>query len=214
MCQAPRKINNPSHLSPVKKLKEVIKYTSKGEALDIGAGNGRNSFFLAKNGFKVTAIDISPDKISSIKETSKKLGLEINAKSIDVRKFDFPRCHYSLILAISVLDFLKRKEIEKVINEVKKSLTKDGVVYVSVFSIRDNFMRELKKRGFKEVEKNTFYLPKPNIFRHFFTKEEIKELFRGLKTIELKEERFLDKTHGFPHYHNTIEFIGRKTEEC
>ena len=71
-------------------------------------------------------------------------------------------------------------------------------------------MKKLKKQGFKEIEKNTFYLFKANLFRHFFTKKEVRELFKGLENIYLKEEKFLDKSHGTPHFHNVIEFIGRK----
>ncbi len=197
------------YTKPVKRLKKIIKYSSKGKALDIGAGNGRNSFFLAKNGFEVTAIDISPENIEFIKKISEKQRLNIKAKLIDVRKFKFSPKTYSLIIAISVLDFLKRKEVEKTIKKIKKALKNKGIFYLSVFSIRDPFFKRFKE-NFKEVERNTFFLPRKQIFRHFFTKKEVKDLLKGLEIISFEERRFRDTSHGSPHFHTVIECIVKK----
>jgi len=212
MRQETREKNNILSLKPVKRVREVIKLVSKGKVLDIGAGKGRNSFFLARNGFKVTAIDISPENIKFIKKFSKNYKLDIKAKRIDIRKFKSPLKNYSLVIAVSVLDFLRKKEIQEVAEKIKKSLKENGILYLSVFSTKDSFMEKLKRQGFKETEKNTFYLFKANLFRHFFTKKEVRKLFKELEAIYLKEEKFLDKSHEPSHFHNVIEFIGRKTE--
>ena len=42
----------------------------KGKALDIGCGNGRNSFYLSKQGYDVTGIDISNESINWAQELS------------------------------------------------------------------------------------------------------------------------------------------------
>ncbi|HWQ75880.1 MAG TPA: methyltransferase domain-containing protein [Syntrophomonas sp.] len=43
---------------------------NKGKALDIGCGNGRNSVYLAKQGFDVVGIDISDEVIKWAQESS------------------------------------------------------------------------------------------------------------------------------------------------
>ena len=42
-----------------KKLEIVLKLSKGKTALDVACGSGRNALFLAKNGFKVDAYDIS-----------------------------------------------------------------------------------------------------------------------------------------------------------
>ena len=51
--------------------KQAIKF-AKGKVLDIGAGAGRVSLYLQKQGFDVTAIDNSPLAIKVCKKTRSK----------------------------------------------------------------------------------------------------------------------------------------------
>jgi len=55
-------------LKPTPRLKQVIKYAKRGKALDVGAGEGRNSIFLAQNGFEVEAIDLIPEGLEKLKK--------------------------------------------------------------------------------------------------------------------------------------------------
>ena len=62
-----------------------------GKALDLGCGNGRNSLYLAANGFDVTAWDKNPASISNLERIRQAEGLEnlrtaikdLNALSFD-----------------------------------------------------------------------------------------------------------------------------------
>ncbi|RLJ06777.1 MAG: class I SAM-dependent methyltransferase [Candidatus Aenigmatarchaeota archaeon] len=55
------------------------KYFKKGSVvLDIGCGSGRTSFGLAKMGFKVTGIDITPAMIKTAKRLSKEFNIKID----------------------------------------------------------------------------------------------------------------------------------------
>lgn len=44
-------------IEPTPVVKKVLEHITYGKVLDLGAGEGRNSLFLAENGFEVTAID-------------------------------------------------------------------------------------------------------------------------------------------------------------
>jgi len=97
-------------LKPTPRLKQVIKYAKRGKALDVGAGEGRNSIFLAQNGFEVEAIDLIPEGLEKLKKLAKKLNLKISTKIIDVRKFKFLSNRYSLVISVAAIDFLKKSE--------------------------------------------------------------------------------------------------------
>lgn len=55
-----------------------------GRALDIACGAGRNSFFLAENGFQVTAVDISPVALERLALESRQRQLDILTRQIDL----------------------------------------------------------------------------------------------------------------------------------
>ena len=100
-------------LKPSPVLIKLLPKISKGKALDIGAGEGRNSIFLAKNGFKVEAIDLTEQGLKKLTNYAKQHHLKITTKAIDVRRFDFTKNRYSLVLAINSLNFLKLSEARK-----------------------------------------------------------------------------------------------------
>ena len=70
-------------VEPDKELVRILKQKkiTKCKVLDIGCGAGTNSIFLAKNGFDVTGIDISPIAISIAKVRAKEAGLEVRQGS-------------------------------------------------------------------------------------------------------------------------------------
>ena len=71
-----------------------------GKALDIACGNGRNSTFLAGNGFEVDAVDISKvatDQLAGVNPN-------INVICTDLDTWKIPPNRYELIVNIRFLD--------------------------------------------------------------------------------------------------------------
>jgi len=198
-------------LKPESGLKEVLKYTKKGIALDIGAGKGRNSIFLAKNGFKVEAVDKIKEGLEKCKRIAKKHNLPIKLILSDINEFEFKQNKYSLIIAIHTLTFLKFSEIKKLFKKIENALLAKGIVYLVVFSTKDPAFRKYKKKKLHLVEARTFYLPKLKIFRHFFTKRELITLLKNFKIIEINEEVKKD-FHDKPHIHHLIKVIAKKSK--
>lgn len=191
-------------------LKKFVKSFPKGEALDLGAGQGRNSLFLAEKGFKVEAVDKDYKALEKCNNFAKRKKLKIKIVKSDIRKFDFKKNKYSLVISIAALDFLKKTEIENIIKKIRKSLTKNGIIFLFVFSIKDPIYKKIKEIKLKEIEENTFYLPKYKTYRHFFTKKEIIKILQEFKIIHLKQKKIKDTGHGQPHFHNVIEIIAKK----
>ncbi len=105
--------------------------------LDLGCGAGRFSLGIAKLGFNVTGIDITPDAINAAFEKSKSLNLK-NVKFLvgDMTKlpfednaFDYVFCPRFSINAVATFS-QRKKAIQEMIRVVKDS----GVVFIESFN--------------------------------------------------------------------------------
>ena len=88
-----------------------------GQALDVGAGMGRNAVHLAALGWTVTAIDLSAEGLAVLKADSAKAGLNVQTVKTSYADYDFGRERWDLMALIlswapveepAFLDRLKR----------------------------------------------------------------------------------------------------------
>ena len=64
---------------------ERIKALSPGpDALDIACGEGRNSVFLARHGFRVVGVDISDSGLAKGRSRAKALGVDVDFRRVDL----------------------------------------------------------------------------------------------------------------------------------
>ena len=64
--------------NPVVLLEDWLAKLPVGKALDVACGAGRNALFLAKAGFQVDAIDISPEGLHKARQQARSQGLDVN----------------------------------------------------------------------------------------------------------------------------------------
>jgi tellurite methyltransferase len=96
-----------------------------GKTLDLGCGNGRNSLYLAANGFDVTAWDKNPNSIQNLENIRREEGLENLYSAIqDLNNLSFDG-EYDFILSTVVLMFLEAKTIPGLIANMQRC-TKPG----------------------------------------------------------------------------------------
>lgn len=195
-------------LKPDPLLVKFLKSIPGGTILDIGAGEGRNSIFLAKKNFKVEAIDKITEGLIKCKKFAKQKGFSIKTRVCDIKKFNFKKNKYSLIIAIASLDFLKKSEIKKIIFKIKQSLQKGGIIYIVAFTVQDPIYKNLAKIQ-KPIEVNTFYSERLGCYRHFFAHNELKKLFKEF-TILHYQEYIKKDAHPDPHSHGLAEIIAKK----
>ncbi len=55
--------------------------------LDIGCGEGRNSVFFSRNGYDVTAFDLSDAGVEKTKKLAEKIGVNINVFKADITDY-------------------------------------------------------------------------------------------------------------------------------
>lgn len=128
----------------VESVKLMHDYANK-IALDIGAGQGRNSKYLLDAGFHVVAIDNSPVACQQLSGLGYR---DIEIINTDIFNFHFELNKYDLILFINVLHFLDKDKAITILNRVKKSLKPSGIITISIL---------LDNGKFKNDELKTFF---------------------------------------------------------
>lgn len=99
-------------------------YTNKTTVLDLGCGQGRDSLFLGRLGYRVTGVDLSSVGIKQLNEAALIEGLKVEGMVGDIYTFDITE-EYDMILLDSILHFYKndlikeRRLLEKIIKDMK-----------------------------------------------------------------------------------------------
>jgi SAM-dependent methyltransferase len=75
---------------------------TSGDALDIGAGEGRNALFLASRGLNVLAVDQSDAGMQKAQRLAGERGLALRTQVMDLQEFDAERNSFDVISSIFV----------------------------------------------------------------------------------------------------------------
>ena len=160
--------NNPISDTPIKIITKYAKEAIGNRALDIAAGMGRNSKYLASIGFEVDALDISSLAISSLQDIP-----NINAKEVDFDTHNLPKESYDLIICTY---FLKRDLFPQIIEALKD----DGILIYETFVYHPDNEQTPSERSFLLEEgelENTF----KDILELIDSREYWNETTKGLK---------------------------------
>jgi len=79
---------------------ETVKGLKPGKALDLGMGQGRNSLFLAKNGWSVTGVDIADEAVAFALKRAKESNVSIDAHVTPMETFDFGTNQWDLVVHV------------------------------------------------------------------------------------------------------------------
>lgn len=188
--------------APSDGLVEAIKkyQIPKGKALDIGAGEGRNSLYLTHLGFDVDALEPTRDGAQKIKNGAKKNSLRVNVINTDYLSHQSEDSQYDFILAATSLDHMNKEYINEAIKNLKRSLKIGGFIYIVVFTEDDP---GYLKNSVQASECSPF-------IQHYFKKEELREYFSDFNILFYDEYEKEDRSHGKPHYHAKAKIIAQK----
>src|ERR1700709_1148932 len=70
-------------------LVEMVRGRKPGKALDVGMGEGRNSIFLAQQGWAVTGFDSADEGVRRANAKAQQLGLKLTTLVTSFEQFDF-----------------------------------------------------------------------------------------------------------------------------
>lgn len=189
--------NNCWGSKPSKAITDFLNlFNQTSSVLDLGAGEGRNSIYLAKGGFKVTAIDISKESISKLKKYSEKENLKIKSVVGNIVDFLKKPNKFNIILGVNVLQYISKEKLKKVIKDIQDKTVKNG------FNIMSSFIYSDKKSA-QEYEKRAM---------SYFFPGELKEFYSNWKILFYKEEEGKMEQHGDepPHKHTSVTLVAQK----
>ena len=118
---------------PFKEFVEFFQDYPKKEAsvLDLGAGQGRDSIFIAKMGHKVTVVDISPTGINQLITDAQKENLQIEGVIEDIITYK-PSKYFDIIIIDRTLHMLNEEETRiNVIKNAVKNLKNHGYILIA-----------------------------------------------------------------------------------
>ena len=159
--------------------------------LDIGSGTGRHLLYFSKKGFEVYGMDASLKGISIAKKwlSEENLKAEIILHRME-EKFPYKDDFFDAIISIQVIHHNKMKNIKITISEIERVLKKGGIIFITFPRLKGR--SGLKDWKLKEIEKNT-YIPQAGqekgLPHHFFTIEEIHDLFHSFNLLEIYDDR-------------------------
>lgn len=129
-------INDLNNLAPSIKQKEALNYFKNSKnVLDYGAGHGWASILMAKNGAKVTAVDVSKNSIIMLKAYADAFNVldNINAFSIDKDWLKNEKDEsYDGFFSSNVIDVIPLDMAKEIIKESARIVKKDSIVIYSL----------------------------------------------------------------------------------
>jgi SAM-dependent methyltransferase len=118
---------NPTfNVKPNEFLVEMAKARKPGTALDVGMGQGRNTIWLARQGWDVTGFDPAEKAVALAQETARKLGLHFKSEIKGMEEFDFGERRWDLIL----LSYVGGREMADVL---QRALKPGGILVIEAF---------------------------------------------------------------------------------
>ncbi|HET7011859.1 MAG TPA: methyltransferase domain-containing protein [Anaerolineales bacterium] len=180
-----------------------------GRALDLGSGDGGIALWLGRQGFVVDAVEVDRGKTRRLSNVRR--GLPVVVHSVDLREFPLVPGTYSLIVASSILHFLRPTELWPLADRLEAALMAQGLLIAEALTVDDPEAVERLASGEPQIEPNTFSTSGPEGVIHFFEADELRRVFGNLEVLEYQENRRLapDSPRG---YRSGATFVGRRTE--
>lgn len=100
--------------------------------LDMGCGEGKDAVFLAKNGYLVTAFDVSEAGLDKGRKLAEKNGTYVDFFKADINDFEL-KGQYDIIFCSGVFHYIHTDKREEVIEKIKSHLSPGGMVVLNVF---------------------------------------------------------------------------------
>lgn len=172
--------------------------------LDIGCGYGRNSIFLAKQGFILDGFDLSERSVETTIEKGKEQGFDFsNFKVADMLEFPYPDNSFDVVLAMNVISHTDKDGFNKILKEIKRVLKPNGEAYFTLGSKESYWFNN---PDCKYVDENTRIRiedgPENGIPHFYIDDNDCFNLFNEFKIISIKNIRELTQYGNFsPHYH-------------
>lgn len=117
---------------PNRFLEENVSHIPKGKVLSLAEGEGRNAVFLAKQGYSVTAVDVSIVGLNKARKLAEENGVVVEFIHADLADYDLGENEWDGIVSIFCpLPSSLRKQLYK---KVEAGLKRNGVFLLEAYT--------------------------------------------------------------------------------
>lgn len=175
------------------------------DLLDFGCGLGRHSIFFAKNGFNVSAFDLSSDGVKHLTGWANDENISIDIKMADMINLPFDDNSFDCIFAYHVISHTDSNGIKEIMNEIRRVLKPNGEVFLTLCS-KETW--SFKDAGYSHIDENTIVKdtdgPEKGIPHFYVTFDDILALFYGFT---LERIRHTDDCYFNGHEQNSKHYF-------
>ena len=211
-------------------LKQIKMFTKirASSLLDLGSGIGTHGKLIAKQGFKVTGIELSPEMVTEANKVAHK---GFHSLVGDIRSFDFKQIFDVITALFHVVSYLNtNSDLDKMFSSVTNHLEKNGLFIFdawyspAVFAMRPDVRVKRLKSGNLEITRiaEPEEIPNENLVKVNYTIF-VKDLDKGyskdfsevhpMRHYSLPEILFFANKHGFEMIHSEEFLTGNSPSE-
>lgn len=111
---------------------QLMPPTKHLKLLDVGCGEGKDAVFFARNGYDVTAFDVSDAGIEKTRKLAEQAGVRVNVFKADILDYRLDT-HYDIIFSSGVLHYIKPEYRKDIFENYKQFTNENGLHVLNVF---------------------------------------------------------------------------------
>lgn len=150
-----QKAQNSIWLMPSEESYYIAQYWKEKNVeniLDLGCGLGRHSIYFAKQGFNVSAFDLSVDGVNYLKQWADNENLSIDIKVADMLDLPYKDNTFDAVFAYHVISHTDSAGIKQIIKEITRVLKVNGKLFITLCS-KETW--SFKDAGYPKLDENT-----------------------------------------------------------
>ena len=166
----------------------------KGHALALADGEGRNSVWLAQQGFTVDAFDFSAPAVAKAKTLADKRQVNVNFSCCAWQAFEWRHEHYHLVAGI-FFQFATPDERTELFQKIKDSLKPGGILVIQGY-------------GKNQL---TYKTGGPDKIEHLYDEDLLRQAFKGYEVLVCETyETTIQEGAGHSGMSALVGFVARK----
>ncbi len=205
-------IPTTTRTTPSSSVKDFLRFCKElkiklgPNVLDIGSGPGRNTVYLAKLGFNVTAVDFADAALNQLSGKIEQLNLtNVKVVKVDIaRSLPFEDNQFDWALDVVTTVSLNDKELRRFERELRRVIKPGGLFLTYVHSRSDQYLRD-------RIDKDGFYtVPSSGLVERAFSRTQLLSVYSRWESLFITEKTFKDSFYSKTYYRSLWWAVFRK----
>lgn len=162
-------------------------------AIDVGAGEGRDSVYLAEQNIDVTAVDIAPNGLEKAEQLADERGVDIEVTQADINTLELAS-PVDIFYSIGTIQYLRPENRADTFEHFKIKTISGGIHALFAFVDRDTIPPA------PDWGENEYY----------YDETELHTYYEDWECLYTEDLVFDDDSGGEPHQHAAVEVLYRK----